>query len=223
MASIVLVDEHEIVRQGLKSLLEVEPGFRVVGETGNGLEALRLVENLKPDIVILDPMISGINGIEVVRQIGKISPGTKVIIYSFYSNEGYVLEAMQAGAKAYVIKDADTSEMVRAVKEVNAGHRYLVTSLLESAIDTYLQAEKVKEPDPYDSLTKREREVLQLAAQGYTNAEIADKLYISRRTVEIHRANLMRKLGLRTQRDQLIQYARNRGILQEKNEKKGNE
>ncbi len=223
MINIILVDDHQIVRQGLRSLLEAEPDFKILGETGDGLEAVRMVENLKPDVLVLDLMINGINGIEVTRQINKCAPKTCVIIYSFYGNEGYVLEAMRAGAKAYVLKESSLGDLVRAIRESVAGRRYLGLPLLESAIDAYLQTDKAQTPDPYDSLTKREREVLQLAAQGYTNAEIADKLFISRRTVEIHRANLMRKLGLRTQREQLIQYARNRGIIQEKNEKKGNE
>lgn len=211
--SIILADDHQVVRQGLRTLLDSEKDLEVVGEAGDGLEAVQMVEKLQPNVLVLDLMMGGINGLEVTRQITKRIPGTNVIIFSIYGNEAYVLEALRAGAKAYVLKESDLSELVRAIREVSAGRHYLGPPLSELAIEAYLRKTETTKPDPYDTLTTREREVLHLAAHGLTNAEIASRLFISRRTVEIHRANMMRKLGLRTQHMQLVHYAIQRGIL----------
>jgi two-component system response regulator NreC len=211
--TIVLADDHHVVRQGLRVLLEAEPDFRVVGETGDGLAVLNLVECLKPDVLILDIIMPGLSGLEVTRQVGRHSPGTRVVILSMHANEAYVLEALQAGAMAYVLKGSTSEELVDAVREVAAGHRYLSSPLTERAVEVYVQKAKAAALlDPYETLTTREREVLHLAAEGYTNAEIADRLFISQRTAETHRANMMRKLGLHTQTD-LIRYALQRGII----------
>lgn len=208
----VLADDHRIVRQGLKLLLEGEPDFHVVGEASNGLEALRLVDSLQPAVLVLDLMMGDINGLEVARQVTEQTPRTGIVILSMYGNESYVLEALRAGAKAYVLKESTCTELVRAIREVALGRRYLGAPLSERAIDTYLQKSEPPEADPYESLTPREREVLNLAAQGLTNAQIAGQLSISRRTVEIHRANMLRKLGLPNQYTQLVRYAVKRGI-----------
>jgi two-component system response regulator NreC len=212
MTTIVLADDHHVVRQGLRSLLEAEPGFSVVGETGDGLEAAQLVERLQPDVLVLDLMMPSLNGLEVTRQVSQRSPQTHVVILSMHANEAHVLEALRAGAAAYVLKESTSAELVRAVHEAVAGRRYLSPPLSERAIEVYLQKAKPAALDPYETLTAREREVLHLVAEGHTNAEIADRLFISRRTVETHRANLMRKLSLRTPTD-LISYALRRGIL----------
>lgn len=210
---IILADDHEVVRQGLRALLEAEPDLEVIGESGNGLEAVQLVERLQPDVLVLDLMMPGINGIEIARQLSKRMPKAKIVMFTFYGNEVYVLDALRAGAKAYVLKESSSTELIRAIREVMSGHRYLSPPFLDMAIEAYLKKSEASTSDPYESLTSREREVLQLAAQGLTNSEIAARLYISRRTVEIHRANLMRKLGLRTQYIQLVQYAQQRGLL----------
>jgi len=212
MTTIVLADDHHVVRQGLRSLLEAEPDFSVVGETGDGLEAAQQVERLQPDALVLDLMMPGLNGLEVTRQVSRRSPRTCVVILSMYANEAYVLEALRAGAAAYVLKESTSAELVRAIREAVAGRRYLSPPLSERAIESYMQKAESAELDPYETLTAREREVLHLVAEGHTNAEIAGRLFISRRTVETHRTNLMRKLGLRTQTD-LIRYALRRGIL----------
>jgi len=212
MTTVVLADDHHVVRQGLRSLLEAEPGLSVVGETGDGLEAAQLVERLQPDVLVLDLMMPGLNGLEVTRQVSQRSPRTHVVILSMHPNEAYVLEALRAGAAAYVLKESTSAELVHAIREAVAGRRYLSPPLSERAIEVYMQKAESAALDPYETLTAREREVLHLAAEGHTNAEIADRLFISRRTVETHRANLMRKLGLRTQTD-LISYALRRGIL----------
>jgi DNA-binding NarL/FixJ family response regulator len=212
MITIVLADDHHVVRQGLRLLLAAEPDMQIVGEAADGLEASQLVERLQPNILVLDLMMRGINGLEVTREVSKHSPKTKVVILSMYGKEAYVLEALRAGAKAYVLKEATSDELVRAIREAAVGHRYLSSSLSEHAIEAYMQKTGEAAPDPYDTLTTREREVLHLSAQGGTNADIAARLYISRRTVEAHRASMMQKLGLRTQTD-LIRYALQRGIL----------
>ena len=212
MTTIVLADDHHVVRQGLRSLLEAEPDFSVVGETGDGVEAAQLVERLQPDVLVLDLMMPGLNGLEVTRQVSRRSPRTRVVILSMHADEAHVLEGLRAGAVAYVLKESTSAELVRAVREAVAGRRYLSPPLSERAIEVYMQKAESTVLDPYETLTAREREVLYLVAEGHSNAEIADRLFISRRTVETHRANLMRKLGLRTQTD-LISYALRRGIL----------
>jgi DNA-binding NarL/FixJ family response regulator len=210
--SILLADDHQVVRLGLRTLLEAETDFKVVGEARDGLEAKALVERLKPEVLIVDVMMPGLNGLEVARQVGQFSPGTRVIVMSMKSDEAYVLEALKNGAAGYVLKQADISEVVRAVRDVLAGLKYLSPQLSQRAIEAYRQKAEAATTDQYDSLTAREREVLQLAAEGRTSAEIAAHLVISQRTVEMHRGNLMRKLGLRTQTD-LVRYAMWRGIL----------
>jgi len=210
--TIVLADDHQVVRHGLRSLLEAEPDFSVVGETGDGLEAAQLVERLQPDVLVLDLMMPGLNGLEVTRQVSQRSPRTRVVILSMHASEAHVLEALRSGAAAYVLKESTSAELVRAVREAVAGRRYLSSPLSERAIEAYMQKAESAALDPYEMLTAREREVLHLVVQGHTSAEIADRLFISRRTVETHRANLMRKLGLRTHTD-LIRYALQRGIL----------
>ncbi len=210
--TIVLADDHKVVRQGLKALLEAERDFHVMGEASDGLEVVKLVENAKPDVLVVDLMMGGMNGLEVTRQVSKQLPHTGIIILSMYGNESYVIEALRAGARGYVLKESSSDELVRAVHEAAAGRRYLSSSLSDRAIETYVQKAKAIELDPYDSLTTREREVLHLVAQDHTSMEIAKQLCISRRTVEIHRANMMRKLNLRTKTD-LIRFALRRGIV----------
>ena len=223
VVTLLLADDHRVVREGFRALLETEPGFRIVGEAGDGLEAVRLAEKLKPNVVIMDLMMPGLNGLEVIRQISQRSSRTRIVVLSMHSNEGYVLTALRNGASAYVLKDSSSADLMRAVREALEGRRYLSPPLSQPAIDAYLERIQKGEPfDPYESLSNREREVLQLGAEGHTNAEIAARLFISSRTVETHRANAMHKLGLRSQTD-LIRYALQRGILPlEKNLKRGN-
>jgi len=210
---ILLADDHRIVREGFRALLQAQADFEIVGETGDGLETVRLVEQHKPQVLVLDLMMPGLNGLEVARQVTQRVPRTRIVVLSMHANEAYVLEALKNGACAYVLKDAGTAELVRAVREANAGRRYLSPPLSEPAIDNYIQRARTSDSlDLYDTLTNREREVLQLASEGHTNAEIATRLFISPRTVETHRANVMHKLGLRSQID-LVRYALQRGIL----------
>ena len=208
----MLADDHPVVRQGLRALLEAEQDFTIVGEAADGLEVAGLVERLRPNVLVLDLMLPGLGGIEVTRQICHRFPQTRVVILSMYANEAYVLEALRNGAAGYVIKEASAAQLVQAVREVSAGRRYLSPPLSENAIEAYLEKAQATPLDLYETLTTREREVVHLAATGNSNVEIADRLGISSRTAETHRANLMRKLGLHSQTE-LIRYAMRRGIL----------
>jgi two-component system response regulator NreC len=212
ITTIVLADDHRIVRQGLHALLKEEPDFNVIGEAGDGHEALEIVRKLNPDVVVLDLMMRGLNGLEAARQINKQMPQVKIIVLSMYDDEGFVLEALANGALAYVLKDAGYSDLVQAVREVAAGHRYLSPPLSDRAIEAYQRVAKAGPLDRYETLTSREREVLQLSAEGHTNSEIAARLGISVRTAETHRSRVMHKLSMHTQSD-LTRYALRRGII----------
>jgi DNA-binding NarL/FixJ family response regulator len=212
MITLVLAEDHHLVRQGLKLLLEAEKTFQLVGEAGDGLEAVRLVEKRRPNILVLDLMIPRLHGLEVTRVVRREHPETKVIILSMHADEPYVMEALRNGASGYVLKDATGADLVQAVKDVRAGRRYLSPVLAERAYTGYVERPGESELDVYETLTNRERLVLQLAAEGSSNPVIAKKLFISPRTAETHRANLMRKLGLRSQTD-LVRFAIRKGII----------
>jgi DNA-binding NarL/FixJ family response regulator len=209
--TLLLADDHQIVRQGMRALLETEQDFRVIGEAGDGLEAVRLSERLRPDILILDLMLPGLHGLEVIRRARKQAPHTRIVVLSMHANESYVLQALRNGAAAYVLKDCEAAVLITAVRQVAAGYRYLCPPLAARAIEVYIEKHDAL-ADPHEALTPREREVLQLTAEGYTSAQIAARFFLSRRTVETHRANMMRKLGLRTRTD-LVRYAMQRGLI----------
>jgi two-component system, NarL family, response regulator NreC len=212
MTRFVLADDHPIGRQGLRALLEKEPGFAVVGEASDGLEVADLVEESKADVLVLDLLMPGLGGLDVIREIARRSPRTRIVVLSMHSSEAFVLRALKNGASAYVLKDSSTTELVQAVRRVQAGGRYLSTRLSERAIESYMNLADGGAVDIYETLTTREREVLHLAAEGLTNPEIGERLHISPRTAEIHRAHIMEKLGLRTRTD-LIAYALRRGLI----------
>jgi DNA-binding NarL/FixJ family response regulator len=210
-ATIILADDHPIVRQGLRTLLNSEPDLSVVGEASTGNEAIDLVEKLKPVLLIVDLKMPGLDGLEVTRQVSQRFPGTRILILSMHANEAYVTEGLKCGAAGYVLKDTDISNLIQAVRDVAAGGRYLSPPLSELIVAAYLRKSQDGSLDPYETLTARERQVLRLAAEGCTNADIAARLSISIRTAETHRAHLMRKLGLKSYTD-LVQYAMRRGI-----------
>ncbi len=214
MSTIVLADDHPIVRQGLRTLLEQEAHCQVVGEAADGLTATELIERLRPDIAILDVQMPDLDGLEVARRVATSAPETRVIMLSMHSDEPIVLDALHSGALGYVLKGSATTDLVEAVRAVSAGQRFLSAPLAERALDAYARegAKSGRALDRYDLLTRREREALQLAAQGLTNAEIGERLSISPRTAETHRANLLRKLGLQSQAE-LLRFASNRGLL----------
>jgi len=210
--TIVLADDHHIVRQGFRSLLENQEGFSVMAEAGDGLEAVKVTASLKPDVLVVDLVMPCLNGLEVTRQIAKLSPDTKAIILSMYMDEPYVIEALQNGAWGYVLKESNISDLVKAIREVADGRHYLGSPLSELAIAAYKEKTKGASLDPYNTLTTREREVLQLVVEGHTNADIAARLFISQRTVESHRASMMQKLSI-TSRADLVAYALKRGMV----------
>jgi two-component system response regulator NreC len=209
--TIILVDDHPIVRQGLRHLLEGEPEFKVVGEAGDGIEGLFLAKRLMPNILVVDMMMPGLNGLEVVRQVKYNSPGTRTIVLSMQSADAYVIEALKNGAAGYVLKETGPSELVNAVHEVIQGNQYL-SPKLSKRFQASVQKIMDTPSDAYETLTAREREILQMTAEGRTSQEIGDKLIISPRTVEVHRRNLMNKLGIKNQVE-LIRFAIKRGIL----------
>lgn len=206
MITVVLADDHTIVRQGIKALLETEKDISIVGETDNGLGAVEMVGQLQPDILVLDLMMGGVNGLEVTRRIRCYSENTGIVILSMYGDESYIVEALRSGAKAYVLKDSTADDLVAAIRTVAAGRRYLSSTLSEQAINAYMKKTQPVTAESFNDLTKREWEVLNLVAQDYTNGEIAKKLGIAEHTVKIHRRSMMHKLGLSTH-NQLIRYA----------------
>jgi DNA-binding NarL/FixJ family response regulator len=210
--TIVLADDHNVVRQALRTLLNTEPQFAVVGETSDGLQVHDLVERLKPDVLLVDLMMPGLGGLEVTRQVVKRNPKARVVILSMHMNEAHVLEALRNGASGYVRKDATAADLIRAIRDVAEGHLYLSPPFSDHAIEAYRLRAAEAAADPYERLTDREREVLHLAAEGLGNTEVAEKLGISPRTAETHRANVLRKLGLRGQTD-VVRYALRRGII----------
>lgn len=210
MIRVVLADDHGLVRHGLRAVLAAAGDCEVVGETGDGLAVVDLVERHAPDVLVLDVVLPGLNGLELCRRVTRRSPATRVVMLSMHANEAYVLEALRAGALGYALKDSAADELARAIATVAVGRRYLSAPFSDHAVEAY--AARLSElTDPYDTLTEREREVLKLAAEGLGNTEIGKRLFISPRTVEIHRFNLLRKLNLTN--GELVRYALRRGLV----------
>lgn len=204
--SIFLADDHAIIRSGLKALLEADSRFTVIGEAADGLETLRLVEKLAPQILILDLSMSGLHGLEVARQLAARGLNTRVVVLSMHTSEDYVRRALINNVAAYVPKDSTLPTLVGAILAAAAGGHFLPPPLSEAAISAYITQAGSQIEDRYESLTNREREVLQLVAEGLTNAEVGKRLFISARTVESHRAHLMHKLLLKNETE-LVRYA----------------
>ena len=210
--TVLLADDHPIVRQGMRNLLDAEASILVIGEAEDGLQTVQMAEQLKPDVVIVDMMMPRLNGLEAIRQITTRVPNTRCIVLSMQSADPYIVQALKAGASGYVLKDSGPSEVIGAIHQVLSGKRYLSPQLSEKLIDLFVAKVEVEVLDPYNSLTAREREVMQLAAEGLSNNDIADQLSISTRTVEQHRQNMMNKMDFKNQTD-LIRFALKRGIL----------
>ncbi|MDO9529366.1 MAG: response regulator transcription factor, partial [Syntrophales bacterium] len=184
---IVIAEDHAIIRDGLKALLSSHDEFRIVGEAEDGQVAIRRARELKPDLMLLDISMPRMNGIEAIKEIKKQSPGTRVLMLTVHKLEKYVHACLKSGADGYVLKDATHADLVTAIKNVLKGKRYLSTEISEKVIEGYLEGRKTDETDSaWDTLTKREREILKLVAEGYKNKEIADYLCISLKTVETH-------------------------------------
>jgi DNA-binding NarL/FixJ family response regulator len=204
--SIVMADDHPIVRRGMLALFESQPDFSVRAVAGDGLDTVRLTESLKPDVLVLDLMMPGLSGLEVLRIVRDRSPQTRVVILSMYSSSPFIAQALQGGANGYVLKGCSEEDLVCAVREAAAGRRFLSPAVNQTAVSAYIEQSGTGPLDLHETLTERQREVLQLVAEGRTNAEIAARLGISQRTVENHRTALMQRLRLNNHMD-LIRYA----------------
>ena len=207
---VALIDDHPIVRQGLRNLLQTEPSFQIVAEADDGIAGLELVQRVRPDVLIVDLMMPGLNGLDLIKQVLKRLPRLRIVVLSMQSADSYVVEALQSGAAGYVLKETGPGEIIQAIKAVVAGDRYLSPKLAGRVLDSSSGRKKIA--DPYDTLTPREREILHLIIEGHTNVQIAARLVLSPRTVELHRSRIMKKLDLHNQTD-IFRYALERGIL----------
>jgi two-component system response regulator NreC len=211
---VLLVDDHTLLRQALRMMLEGQEGLQIVGEAANGREAVDAADRLRPDVVLMDMVMPGLNGIEATRQIVRHAPGTRVLILTAYLEDDRLLEALRSGAAGYIVKKSDLDELLLAIQSVHRGNTYFSADVsAEIAVNEVLMQAKQAEPKAgYELLTGREREVLQLIAEGMSNQRIADTLFISVKTVEAHKAHIMNKLHARNRTD-LIRYAIKRGLV----------
>jgi DNA-binding NarL/FixJ family response regulator len=210
---ILLADDHTVVRKGLRLLLESQPDFEVVADAADGRQAVALAEQLAPDVVVMDIAMPILNGIEAARQIAARLPRTAVVFLSMHSDEGYVLKALKVGARAYLLKDSAENDLISAVKAVSDGKAYFSPAISKMLVDDYMRQMREKAvEDSYELLTTREREVLQLLAEGKNNKEAANLLNLSLHTVETHRSNIFQKLGLHSGAE-LILYAIRKGVI----------
>ncbi len=210
---ILIADDHTVVRDGLRAVLEQQPDLRVVAEACDGRECVRLAEEKSPDVVIMDIAMPNMNGMEATRRIVASNPRIAVVVLSMHQDESYVLGALKAGAKAYILKDSARTDVIDAVRATSRGESYLTRKISRMLQEDYvLDMQSRGVGDSYDMLTDREREVLQLVAEGKANKEVAALLHISLTTVETHRAHILQKLGLHSV-PELILYAMRRGII----------
>jgi len=210
---ILLADDHTLVRQGLRKLLEERPDWEVIAEAGDGREAVRLAEQYKPDVAVLDVAMPLLNGIEATRQITKRVPGTHVLVLSMHADEAYVTQILQAGATGYLLKDSADVDLLKAVGEAAHGRSFFSPAIARVMLDDYVRQLADKGvTDRYESLSAREREIFQLIAEAKTNKEIAALLSVSPSTVETHRAHIMEKLDLHSAAE-IVLYAVRRGVI----------
>lgn len=196
MMRVLLADDHTLVRAGIRALLETIQGLTVVAESGDGRQALELICKHRPDVALLDIGMPGLNGLEVARRVAEESPKTRVLILSMHADESYVAQALQAGVAGYLLKDAAVAELPLALQAVSRGETYLTPAISKTVVDAFLRG-KGNKPDPLSGLTPRQREILQLIAEGHTTKEIASTLEVSVKTVETHRSQLMDRLDIR--------------------------
>jgi DNA-binding NarL/FixJ family response regulator len=210
---LVIAEDHAILREGLRALLDSKPNLEVVGEAEDGREAIRCTEQHLPDLILMDLAMPKMNGMEAVREIKKRYPKTKVLALTVHKTEEYIFAGLQAGADGYVVKDASSGELLMAIQSVLSGKRYLSPGISEKVIEGYINGRRSVTPrSSWDMLTQREREILKLIAEGHKNKEIADTLCVSVKTVEKHRSNLMRKLDLHNA-SALTAYAIEKGLV----------
>jgi two-component system response regulator NreC len=210
---VIIAEDHTILREGLRALLSADPRFEVVAEAEDGRAAIESCGDHHPDLLLMDLSMPRMNGLEAIKELKKQYPATKIIALTVHKTEEYILATLQAGANGYVLKDATQSELMMAMEHVMAGKRYLSPGVSEKVIEGYLEGKRtLKSKTAWDALTSREREILKLIAEGYKNKEIADDLCISSKTVEKHRANLMKKLDLHNIAE-LTTYAMEKGLV----------
>jgi DNA-binding NarL/FixJ family response regulator len=210
---ILLADDHNVVRKGLRLLLETQPRFTVVAEAADGREAVALAQEQRPDVVVMDIAMPLLNGIEAARQIAAKLPQTAIVFLSMHSDESYVLKALKAGARAYLLKDSAETDLIQAVQSVNEGKAFFSPAISKMLVEDYVRQMRERQvEDSYELLTTREREVLQLLAEGKNNKDVASILNLSLYTVETHRANILQKLNLHSGAD-LILYAIRKGVI----------
>jgi DNA-binding NarL/FixJ family response regulator len=214
MTRILLADDHGVVRQGLRAVLARDASLEVIGESADGREAVRLAEALQPHVVIMDISMPQLNGIEAAKQIVKANPRTQIIILSMHSDETYLIRALQAGVKGYLLKESAEEDLIRAVRMVAQGKPFFNPAVTSALLADYMRDMQQRNlQDSYDLLTEREKEVLQLLAEGKSNKETATVLDVSPSTVETHRTNLMQKLGLHNTAE-IVLYAVRKKIIQ---------
>ena len=211
---VLLADDHAIVREGIKRILAEEPDIEVVGEAGDGLQAVEMAKKLKPDVAILDITMPALNGIEATRQIRSSLPNTHTLTLTMHEDDTYVFQLLKAGAAGYVLKRAAATDLVQAVRAAQRGEAFLYPSVAKAVVADYLKRlEEGEGREMYDGLTEREKEILTQVADGATNQEIARKLFISIKTVQTHRAHIMEKLDLHD-RTKLVRYAIRKGLIE---------
>jgi two-component system response regulator NreC len=212
---ILLADDHTILRAGLKMMLNAQPDMEVVGEASDGRQAITETQRLQPDIVLMDITMPEMNGIEATRHIKKLVPESRILILTMHEHDEYVFQALRAGASGYMLKEAADTELISALHIIQSGQFYLSPMAQSVLVGDYLQRVRTgEEKDSYSSLTEREREILKLIAEGYTNNQIAERLVISPKTVDTHRTHIMDKLNLHS-RAELVKYAMRRGLLED--------
>lgn len=213
MIRIILADDHAVIRSGLRLVLEQHADFRVVGEASDGRAAVNLAEAVKPDVAVLDITMPGLNGIEAAHQISTKQPGVATIILSMHADESFVLRALKAGAKGYLLKESAEADLINAVRVVSEGKSFFSPAVSRMLVEDYVRQLQDKDiEDSYELLTPREREILQLVAEGKSNKDVANLLNLSLYTVETHRSNILSKLNLHTV-PELILYAVRKGVI----------
>ncbi len=210
---VFLADDHAVVRDGLRALLEVHGDLAVVGEAANGLETVRQVQLLRPDVVVMDIGMPGLNGMEATRQIRESCPGTQVVILSVFGTSEHIFRGLQAGAMGYLLKESAGQEVVDAIRAVHAGRRYLGGQISDNVVTDYVyRRQAIKSKSPLERLSPREREILQLVVEGRSSAEIAESVHLSPKTIETYRSRLMQKLNI-GDLPSLVKFAIQHGLI----------
>jgi two-component system response regulator NreC len=209
---ILIADDHTIIRTGVRVLLEAEKDMEVVGEAVNGNDAIKLADSLRPDVILMDIAMPGMNGMEATRKIKSRHPETQVVVLTIHRSDEYFFEILRAGASGYVLKGAETNELIIAIREVSRGEVFLHPAMTKKLLQDYLHRMDKTDFSEHPALSRREKQILHLLAEGFSTKQIAERLFVSPSTIHSHRTNLMRKLNL-SSRHELVQYARKHGLV----------